>query len=78
MDKADILLDQQDADAVAREPDQERREFIDDDRREPLARFVKNEKIRIGDQRAADCEHLLLPAGQRQTGIGAPLAQDRE
>ena len=78
MDEVDILLDEQDADATARESNQKRRQFINDDRCETLARFIKDEKIRIGDQRPADCEHLLLPAGQRQTGIGAPLPQDRE
>ena len=57
---------------------QERRQFVDDDRRQPLARLVEDQEIRIGDQRAPDCEHLLLAAGQRQTGIGAPLVQDRE
>jgi hypothetical protein len=78
MDEADILLDQQNADAVMGEPDQEGRQFIDDDGRQPLARFVENEQIRVCNQRPANREHLLLAARQRQPWIVAPLAQNRE
>jgi len=40
------------------------RKAVDDDRRQPLGRLVEQQEARVEDQRAADGEHLLLPAGQ--------------
>ncbi len=45
---------------VVGEPDQEGRQFIDDDRRKPLGGFVQQQQPRIAHQRAGDCQHLLL------------------
>ena len=73
-----MLLDEEQRGACVGETRQHRGKFIDDDRRESLARFVEHEQRGVRHQRAADREHLLLAARKRRSrGIG-PLAQDRK
>ena len=78
MDQADVLLDQQDPDPLPAEPHQQCGEFVDDHGSKALARLVQDQQFGIGDQRAADGEHLLLAAAQRHAGIAATLRQDRK
>ena len=46
-----------------------REQFLHDDRRQALGRLVEQQQARIGRERAADRQHLLLAAGQRAAGL---------
>ena len=50
----------------------------DDLRREAFRRLVHQQHARIGHQRAADREHLLLAAGKIGRHLRAPLGEPRE
>ena len=45
---------------------------------EPFRRFVEDQELRVGHQRAADGEHLLLAAGERVGLLIAALRELRE
>ena len=47
-------------------------------RRQALGRLVEDQQARIGHERAADREHLLLAARQLRAEIALALAQPRE
>ena len=51
---------------------------VDDARREPLGGLVEEEDARVGEQRAADRDHLLLAARELVAAVPAPLLQARE
>ncbi len=73
---ADILLDDEDCDvAFGSEPDQHLLDLRDDDGREPLGRLVHDEEVRVGDERPADREHLLLAAGELPAAVAAPFGE---
>ena len=55
-----------------------REDFVDDLRREAERRLVEQQNLRLGHQRAADRQHLLLTAGQRARDLPQPLAQPRK
>ena len=44
----------------------------------PERRLVQQQDLRIGHQRAADRQHLLLAAGQGARDLAEPLPQPRE
>src|SRR4051812_47338531 len=73
-----VLLDHEDRQAVAREPLERLDQHLDDRRREPLGRLVHDQEPRVGEQRAADREHLLLAAGELHPAVPAPLGQTWE
>jgi hypothetical protein len=50
----------------------------DDQRRKTFRRFVEQKHPRIAHQRAPDCEHLLLAAGERAGKLRVALAQPRK
>ena len=50
----------------------------DDERRQPFGRLVEDQQQRIGQQRAADREHLLLAARELLAAVAEPLGQARE
>ena len=50
----------------------------DQDRREAQRRLVEEQHPRLGHQRPADGEHLLLAARQRAALLAGALAQPRE
>ncbi len=62
--RADILVDHQNGEAAFLEPRQAAPDFGADQRRQAFGRLVENQQPRIGHQRAADRQHLLLAAGQ--------------
>ena len=53
-------------------------DVADDDRREAEAELVAEQQPRVGHQRAADRDHLLLAAGERRRRRVAPLGEHRE
>ena len=63
--RLDILVDHQDRLAGLLQPRQALPDFLPDQRRQTFGRLVENEQPRIGHQRAADRQHLLLAAGQQ-------------
>ena len=73
-----VLLDQQDGQAFLLQRADRFPQPLDDDRREPFRRLVHDQAIRIGHQRAADRQHLLLAARQRLGALVAALVQARE
>ena len=60
-----VLLDEQNGDAVGVDARDQRKQFLDQQRRQPERRLIENEQPRLGHQAAADGEHLLFAAGQR-------------
>ena len=61
--------------ALLRQLAQRFREPIDDDRRQAFGRLVHDQQARIGQQRAADRQHLLLAAGELGAAVAAALGQ---
>ena len=53
-------------------------DLLADDGGEALGRLVEDEEARVGHQRAADGEHLLLAAGEGAGGLGAALGEAGE
>ena len=49
-----------------------------DQRRKTLGRFVHQQHARVGHQRAADGEHLLLAARERAGGLFLALTEARK
>ena len=74
----EVLLDDEDRQAVLREPPERLDEHLDDRRRQPLRRLVHDQQPRVGQQRPADGEHLLLAAGELRPARRPALRQARE
>jgi hypothetical protein len=53
-------------------------QFLHDERRETLHRFIEQKQLRIDHQGAADREHLLLAPGKLVAVIAPALGQARE
>src|SRR3979411_2692304 len=68
---AEILLDQQDGEALLLEPRDGASDLLHDHRREPFGGLVEQQQARAGAQYAPDRQHLLLSAGE----LGALAAQ---
>ena len=64
-ERVDILVDHQDRLAGRLEAREAAPDLVADQRRQPFRRLVENEQPRVGHQRAADGEHLLLAAGEQ-------------
>src|SRR5579872_467388 len=62
--EAEILLDQQNGEALRLERGNGVADLLNDHRRQSLGRLVEQQKPRARAQDAADGEHLLLAAGQ--------------
>ncbi len=74
--EAEILLDQQDGEALLLQRADGLADLLDDDGRQPLGRLVEQQQPRAGAQDAADRQHLLLAAGELGALAGAePLLQ---
>ena len=56
----------------------DRQQFLDEDRCQPLERFIEQHDARIEDERAGDGEHLLLAAGQLIAKIATALGEARK
>ncbi len=73
---ADVLLDHKHRHlAVFRKPHQHLCDLGDDDRREAFGRFVHDEKMRVGQKRARDRQHLLLAARELAAAMVLALSQ---
>ena len=53
-------------------------QFLDDDRSQPLGRFVQQQHFRIERERPSDRQHLLLATGKLVAEMVAPLLQARK
>ena len=71
----DILLRQQDRQAVLLQLDDRVGDLLDDERRDALRRLVEQNKQRIAHQRARDGEHLLFAAAHARAGRCAHLGE---
>ena len=73
-----LLLDQQNRHAAARDFIEQGTDLFDQFGRQALGGFVDDDQIRIAHQRAAHGQHLLLAAGQDSGGIVPARVQIRE
>src|SRR5690606_17393533 len=77
LDESPVLLDHEDRKAAL-----ERREGLgeaaNDDRREPLRRFVQHQHLRAQQQRARDRQHLLLAAAERSAELVGSFREARK
>src|SRR4051812_38152198 len=71
----EILLHQQDGEALLLQPGNGTADLLHDDRCEALGRLVQQKKARAGAQDPADGKHLLFPAGQLGPLAPQALAQ---
>ncbi len=71
--EAEILLDQQDREALLLQRADRAADLLNDDRRKTLRRLVEQQQARAGAQDAPDREHLLLAAGQLRALALPPL-----
>src|SRR5579883_1426010 len=73
-----ILLDQQDAGAVAVEAREDLVDLVDDQRRQAERGLVEEQELWRGEQGARDGELLLLATRQLPRRAAQPLAEDGE
>src|SRR5579871_1930731 len=71
----DVLLDQQNGNALGMNARDQGEQFLDHYRRQPERGFVENKQSRLGHQPAADCEHLLFAARERAGTLRAALTE---
>ena len=76
--RARVLFDQQDRHAEIAQRGDDPEDFARDQRRQPQARLVQHQKLRLRHQRATDGEHLPLTARERAGMLPTALAQLRE
>src|SRR5438477_1000657 len=69
--EVEVLLDQQDGEALLLEAGDGAADLLDDDGRQPLGRLVEQEEAGAGAKDAPDGQHLLLAARE----LGALAAQ---
>ncbi len=74
----EVLLDHQQPHPGGREVLDRLDQRLHHGRRQALRRLVHHEQLRVGQQRPADRQHLLLAPGQRRTGHVLALGQPRE
>src|SRR5438876_2960032 len=73
--EAEILLDQQDGEALLLEPRDGAADLLHDHRREALGGLIEQQEARTGAQDAPDREHLLLAARELGALALQPLVQ---
>ena len=73
-----VAIDDQRADAAGTNLSDDAPDLGDDQRRESFGGFVEDQQPRVGHQRAADGQHLLLAARQLLPAMAEPLGQPRE
>src|SRR5690606_26700028 len=76
--KVEVLLDEQNGEALLLELPENAADLLDDDRRQPLRRLVEQQQVRAGAQNTRDREHLLLAAGELRALAGAALPKRRK
>src|SRR5690606_30232646 len=70
-----VLLDQEDAHALLVEARERLGDLARQQRREAERGLVQEQYLRLGHQRPADREHLLLAAGEAAGRLALPFAQ---
>src|SRR5690349_18234831 len=73
-----VLVDDEDRQAGRLQFPDRAVDLVSDERREALGRLVEDQQPRIGQERPADGEHLLLAARELVAVVRLPLAQLRE
>ena len=73
-----VLVDHQDGLTRRLQCGEAAPDLLADERREALGRFVQDQQARVGRQRAADREHLLLAAGELATHVVGANRERRE
>src|SRR5712691_11437677 len=73
--EAEVLLDQQDREALGLEAPDRGADLLDDDGREPLGGLVEQEELRAGPQDPRDRQHLLLTARELRALAPKPLPE---
>ena len=76
--ETEILLDQEDGEALRLEGADGTADLLHDDRRQAFGRFVEQQQPRAGAQDSCDRQHLLLAAGELGALAAEPLTQVRE
>src|SRR5580700_8777207 len=76
--EAEVLLDQQDREALCFQATHRRPDLLHDDRGQTLGRLVQQQEPGAGAKDAADGQHLLLAARQLGALAPEPLRQVRE
>src|SRR5215510_13046036 len=76
--RVDILVDHQDRQALRLEPGEALPDLSADERRQAFGRLVENEQPRVGHQRPADHQHLLLAAREQVCHRVEALGEARE
>ena len=74
----DVLLDQQDGDAVVAQPRDQLEQALHVERGKAFGRLVEQEDARAGHQGTADGAHLLLAPAERSGHLLAALGEDRQ
>src|SRR6185436_13402116 len=75
---AEVLLDQQERQALALELPERLDHVLDDRRREPLRGLVHHHEARVRHERPPDREHLLLAARELRAAVALALGEPRE
>src|SRR6266581_3561476 len=73
-----VLLDEERRHALGPELTDHLEEVLHDEGRETGGRFVEQDEVRLRHQRAADREHLLLTAAERNRELSRALGEPRE
>src|SRR6185295_17948250 len=73
-----VAVDDQRRDAAGANRRDRPPDLGDDERCEPFGRLVEDQQQRIGEQRAADREHLLLAARELLAAVVEPLGEARK
>src|ERR1035441_1923258 len=73
--EAVVLLDQEDRQAAAAQVGHDLADPLDDHRRQALRRLVHQEQAGVGQQGAADREHLLLASGELATPVAPAILE---
>jgi hypothetical protein len=71
--EAEVLLNEQDGDAVLLGLGEERCHLLNEERGEALGRLVEEEQARAHAEDAGDGEHLLLAAGELRAALAAAV-----
>src|SRR6267142_5356722 len=76
--EAEVLLDEENGEALSLQATQGGADLLDDDRSQSLCRLVEQQEPGAGPQDAPDRQHLLLAPRQRGAAGPEPLFQVRE
>src|SRR3954462_1786140 len=76
--RPDVLVDEEKRKALGLELGNRAIDLLANERCQAFGRFVEDQEARVGHERAADREHLLLAARELVTVVRLPLAELRK